>query len=106
MSFVDFDIFKKHVMADDFADDDALLTSYLAAAEERVIGMTNRTLSEIVDRYGGVPESLKQAAMMLAGHWYNQREAAVGGSSQAVAFGVDALVKPYRRLVRRENDTV
>jgi uncharacterized phiE125 gp8 family phage protein len=43
-----------------------------------------------------VPTPLKQAILLLVGHWYAYREA-VGQSNQAaLPFAVDALLGPYR----------
>lgn len=50
--------------------------------------------------YGGaddVPAPLKQAILMLAAFWYEQREAAlVGAVAEPVSEGVSALIAPYR----------
>lgn len=44
-----------------------------------------------------VPQSLKQAMLLLIGHWFNQREAvAIGVTAQEVPMAVDALCRPYR----------
>lgn len=52
--------------------------------------------------YGGpaaVPEPLKQAVLMLAAYWFEQREAAlVGAVAEPVAEGVGALLAPYRLM--------
>lgn len=42
-----------------------------------------------------VPRSLKQAILMLASHWYENREA-TGQMSDEVAFAVNALCQPHR----------
>lgn len=43
-----------------------------------------------------VPTPLKQALLLLVGHWYANREA-VGQSNQAaLPFAVEALIAPYR----------
>ena len=44
MAVVSLELFKKHVRADDFADDDVYLDHLIAAAEESVITATNRSL--------------------------------------------------------------
>lgn len=99
---VDFDLFKKHVRADDFADDDAYLAYLLAAAETAVVKATRRTPVELY-RLGGqdcFPLPLVQAIMMLAAHWYNQRESASAVQMNEVPGAVSALVKPYTKLER------
>jgi uncharacterized phiE125 gp8 family phage protein len=47
----------------------------------------------------GAPKSVKLAVMLLAGHWYAQREATIVGVSMAeIPFGIKALLFPYREL--------
>lgn len=107
MALVSLALFKKHVRADDFADDDEYLQHLLAAAEESVVTATNRTAEEIVGSYGEFPVPLKHAVMMLAAHWYNQRESVSGVQMHEVPDALQALVKPYRILVSdagRENE--
>ncbi len=48
-----------------------------------------------------VPAPIKEAIMLLAGHWYEHREAVVIGEnvtieSKALELAVDALLAPYR----------
>lgn len=45
----------------------------------------------------GVPQSLKQAMLLLIGGWFSVRETAVVGATILdVPFAVDALARPYR----------
>lgn len=108
MAVVSLALFKKHVRADDFSDDDEYLAHLLKAAEESVITATNRTEEELTeDNAGEFPTTLKQAVMMLAAHWYNQRESVSGVQMYEVPDALQALVKPYRKLVDdagRENE--
>lgn len=47
-----------------------------------------------------VPEAIRQAALLLVGHWYDNRQATIVGTNAAeVPLAVDALLAPYR-LVR------
>lgn len=48
MSHTSLTLFKQHVRADDFADDDAYLQQCLDAAEQQVVTATNRTLDELL----------------------------------------------------------
>lgn len=46
-----------------------------------------------------VPDPLKVAIMLMAGNWYEQREAVVIGTiSSVLPMGVTALIAPYRRV--------
>lgn len=99
MALVKLELLKKHVRADDFSDDDSYLAHLLCAAEEYVINATNRTAEELVALGGGeLPTSLQQAVLLIAGHWYNQREAVSGVQMAEVPYTLQALVKPYRKL--------
>lgn len=50
------------------------------------------------DAASDVPQAIRHAAMMLLGHWYENREAsAIGVSVAALPLSVEALVMQYRR---------
>ena len=99
MAGVSLDVFKKHVRADDCADDDDYLTELLETAESAVIKATNRSKDELEQMEGKFPPMLKQAMMMLAAHWYNQRESVSTVQMHAVPDALQALIKPFRKLV-------
>lgn len=104
MATVDLELLKKHVRADDFADDDDYLAHLLDAAEQYVCTATNRDAAELLEMGGGekLPTMLQQAVLLIAGHWYNQREAVSGVQMAEVPYTLQALIKPYRKLA---NDT-
>lgn len=90
---------KKQVRADDFCQDDAYLQHLLDTATEAVVMATNREKSDLVNECGHLPKMLQQAVLMLAAHWYNQRESVAGVAMHEVPDSVSALIKPYRKLV-------
>lgn len=100
MATTKLELLKKHVRADDFSDDDDYLLHLLSAAEEYVYTATNRTSAELLEMGGGdaLPATLQQAVLLIAGHWYNQREAVSGVQMAEVPYTLQALVKPYRKL--------
>lgn len=99
MAIVDFGLFKQHVRADDFSDDDVYLAHLLATAEEAVLNETNRSLDELLAMGGGtIPKRIVHAVMMLAAHWYNQRESAASIQMHEVPGSLSALIKPLKRL--------
>ena len=99
MAVVSLALFKKHVRADDFADDDEYLQHLLDTAESAVITATNRTQEELARMgYGNLPTPIKHAIMMLGAHWYNQRESVSSVQMHAVPDSLQALIKPYRKL--------
>lgn len=100
MALVDLELLKAHVHADDFSADDNYLDALLEAAEAWVVKSTRRTPQDLMRlNHGELPPELRQAILLLAGHWYNQREAASAVQMHTVPFAVDALVKPFVRLV-------
>ena len=100
MAVVSLALFKKHVRADDFSDDDENLAHLIYAAEVSVITATKRTEAELTALNNGkFPAPLQQAVMMLAAHWYNQRESVSTTQMHQVPDALQSLIKPYRRLV-------
>lgn len=87
----------------DFDDDDAELTRKGAVAENMAIKATRRTLDELKEMGGGeVPPEIREAALMLAGHLYRVRENVSGYQQYVVPYAFEALVKPFVRLVARD----
>lgn len=93
------EMFKRHVRADDFSDDDEYLLELLDTAEEHIVTGTHRSREELETMgKGSLPKPLFHAAMMLAAHWYNQREAVSGTQMHEAPQSIQALTKPYRKL--------
>lgn len=103
MATVDIALLKQHVRADDFSEDDAYLSHLLEAAEAYVCSATNRTTDELLEG-GKLPIPLQQAILLLAGHWYNQREAVSSAQMVEVPYTLAALIKPFRKLVTDTNE--
>ena len=52
--------------------------------------------------YGGaedVPRSIRQAILLMVGHWYSNREAVTDGALTAMPLSVDALITPHRLML-------
>lgn len=99
MEIVDLELFKKHVRADDFADDDDKLEAILRSAECEVITATNRTYDELLGMGNGdFPAPLKQAIMMVGAMKYAYPEGIVPSSYGHIPFGPMAIIKQYRKL--------
>lgn len=72
-----------------FDSDDDYITSLIEAAEAYV--------AKIGVAYAApVPAPVTHAVKLLLSHWYQSRDAAGEKPSQAIAFGVNALLQPYR----------
>lgn len=80
------------------AEDEAMLDGLLGAATghvQRVLGFDLDDEGELPD---GTPPELEQAVLMLAAHWYENREATlVGVSAQSVPHGVTEILAEHRR---------
>lgn len=92
-------------MADGFDDDDALLEAKLNVAKELVILWTNRTEEELISLNtaadGTLPAPIVEAIYLLAGHLYATREAATTTKLEAIPYGIQAMIKSYRKLSER-----
>lgn len=75
--------------------DDPLLSHKLAVAEEWIGNFTGTPFAD----HDPLPASITEAALMLAAHWYIQREAATDMRLTSIPFGVLDLVRPYRESV-------
>jgi uncharacterized phiE125 gp8 family phage protein len=62
--------------------------------------MPNAVRIEYSAGYGGdagdVPQALRQAMLLLIGHWYENREAAQAGALSEAPLAVESLLAPYR----------
>lgn len=99
MTALNLELLKKHVKADDFAGDDDYLQYLLDTAEEAVIQATNREREDLMGGLCELPAQLQQAILMLAAHWYNQREGVAGAQMHEVPCSMQSLIKPFRKLV-------
>lgn len=99
MGEVSLDLFRMHVRTDDYTEDDALKQHYLDAAESAVTRTTQRTAEELRQKGGGAyPVELRQAIMLLAAHWYNQRESVSQTQMHEVPDSIRSLILPYRKI--------
>lgn len=108
---LDLSIIKPHVRLEvEDTEEDVLLETYATAAQRLVENQTGRTLyataGEIPVDGGGAPtddsalvldDDLTTAMLLLIGHWFENREAVVIGSTPAeLPMAVEALIAPYR----------
>lgn len=79
---------KEHLRVD-YDDDDSYIAGLIDAAEGYILA-TGTSI-------GSPPEpAILHALKLLVGHWFESREAGTSEPSRAIAFGVDALLQPYR----------
>ena len=92
-------------MENGFSEEDEYLEHLLDAAEEAVLQATHRTLEECKAAGGGTfPKTLQHAVLLLAGHWYAQRESVSTVQMHEVPDALQSLLKPWRKLVEEEED--
>lgn len=87
-------------MSADEADDidDTVLPQLLNAASAHVERILGFALDDATEFPGGTPSDLDQAVLMIAAHWYSEREAVlIGVSGQEVPFGAAQIIGEYRR---------
>lgn len=78
-----------------------LLTTYGEAAEDAVLNVCNRTITEIHSTYGEVPTGLVVAALLLVDDTYNNRGTITPTSVQHLpTFNIN--VKPYMKLTNND----
>ncbi|MGU3456576.1 head-tail connector protein [Brevundimonas sp. M1A4_2e] len=51
---------------------------------------------EFTAGYETVPADLRQAMLLLIGHWFENREAALVGNVKTIPLGVDRILRKYR----------
>lgn len=99
MPLVNLELFKKHARIDPYGLDDDLLLHYLDAAERHVELYTQRPRGELLTGPDGtLPPDLQQAVLLLAAAYVRTPEAADNLQAAPVPYGLEALLKPYRRL--------
>lgn len=101
MKYMKLDYVKAHSRID-YNDEDALLELYINSAEETVMNYIDRTYEEMQEDYGGVPEPIRLATMMLVDVSYQQRSPISTQNFSAVPYGFEMLLKPYMRLTQRD----
>ena len=103
MEIVTIDEIKKNSRIDaDYEDD--LIEQIGETAEAMVQAVMERSFADLVEEYGDVPAPVRRAVLCLADHLYVQRSAVSGGSMYSVPYTIDFMLKPYCRLLPREED--
>ena len=98
MKYLTLDHIRQQLRIDQTGEEDAVLELYGSAAEETVLSICNRTIDDVIETYGGVPDPIRQATLMLVGQSYQHREPSSMQNMSAVPYSFDLLIKPYMRL--------
>ena len=79
-------------------DDNALLGRFLTAAKARIEASLGFKIDDETEFPTGTPDDLTLAVLMLAAHYYENREATVVGvTAQVMPLGVTSIIADYRR---------
>ena len=99
MRFLTFDQIKAQLRLDDeqATQERDLLITYGEAAEDAVLNVCNRTITDIYSTYGNVPTGFVVAALLLVDDTYNNRGTITPTSVRHLPT-FDINVKPYMKL--------
>ena len=82
----------------EFTDEDELLEMYGEAAEDAVLNICNRNITDIYEQYGCVPKPLVQVTLMIVADSYQYRETTSSQNLAPIPYKYDLFLKPYMRL--------
>ena len=100
MKFLTFDLIKAQLRLDDIQAEaeKTLLNLYGRAAEDAVLKICNRTITDIFEEYGMVPDALVQVGLMIVAQSYQHREPTSPQNLYPVPYAFDMRLKPYIKL--------
>ena len=97
---IDLVLVKAHLRVDG-TEEDALIGSYLNGAVEYVQQHCDRRIVEAPEtsEQMALTDDVKQAILLLVGHWYaNREEVVIGAAANQVPMGVNALLWTRKRF--------
>ena len=105
MKFLTFDEIKAQLRLDDEQAEleRTIIERHACSAEDAVLNVCNRTVTELYSIYGEIPSGLVVAALLLTDDLYNHR----GTVSPAAVYHLPAFdinVKPYMKLTSNDNE--
>ena len=100
MKFLEFEQIKAQLRLDDeqAQEEHDLLEMYGEAAEDTVLNLCNRTITDIYEQYGCVPKPLVQVTLMIVADSYQYRETTSSQNLAPIPYKYDLFLKPYMRL--------
>ena len=95
--YIQLDQAKDHLRIEkDWMEDDEYILSLIEVAEEAVRVHTNESFESIAKRNGGcIPSPLLQAALLMLGNLYQNREI-VGGKVHELPYNYQYLIDLYK----------
>ena len=100
MEYLTFEQIKQQLRLDnDQAEQEhGLLEMYGESAEQTVLNLLNRTVTDVYEQYGTIPKPLVHATLMLVDNAYKERSPISSQSMSTVPYTFDLLLKPYMKL--------
>ena len=100
MKYLTFEQIKAQLRLDDeqATDEHDLLEMYGESAEETVLNLLNRTVTDVYEQYGTIPKPLVHATLMLVDNAYKERSPISPQNMSLVPYTFDLLLKPYMKL--------
>lgn len=100
MKYLTFEQIKAQLRLDDEQAEleRTLLEMYGESAEDAVLNLLNRTMEDVIEQYGKVPNPIVHAALMLVDNAYKERSPISPQSMSVVPYAFDLMLKPYMRL--------
>lgn len=101
VKYVDTDGVTQTVSSDDYETDLTGVEGWVVPVADFDWPETMDTVNAVTVRWvagTGCPPAIKQAVLLLVGHWYENREASANSNLVALPMAVDALIAPLRRV--------
>ncbi|MBR7170373.1 MAG: phage gp6-like head-tail connector protein [Alistipes sp.] len=101
MAYTSLELAKQHLNLEaEYTDDDALIQSYINAAEMLVHADVGESEADLVAKYGAIPAPLQVATLLVVGTFYTARETVAFGAIMQKVPTYDILVSKYRNYSR------
>ena len=100
MKYLTFEEIKAHLRLDDNQAEleRTRLEGMAMAAEEAVLAIIRRSLTDVILTYNGLPQRLVQVTLLLVDEWYQHRSPIDMGTMSTVPYAFDFMLKPMMRL--------
>ncbi|MFG1399910.1 head-tail connector protein [Roseixanthobacter pseudopolyaromaticivorans] len=92
MEVITLKVFKEHARID-FDDDDEIVWQVVAAANAYVSGLVYADVEELPAE---APADVIQAALLIASHWYENRETALAGALSDIPLNATEILANHR----------
>lgn len=101
MAYVTIDMAKRHLNVElDYSGDDELIQDYIEAAESVVSSDLNESLQDMENEEGNIPKHIRQAILLLVGHFYANREPVAFANVHEVPLSYKHLISLSRNYLK------